>query len=312
MIFGDKSKKMRNTFYLINLSKVLPKVLMLLLVFLCINHNSLATEVSAIWWQKTFSEIDNLNIKDPALALELAQKTFQKQKGNLSDKNKVILLSKMAQHHYFLGQLAKSKKVIDQANKLNPDYKSDAGIFLLMMHGAVIDEMGSSKQAMKLYLQAVNNAKETENLALEAESYSYIANSYAMRQNHIRSLEYFHKAYILFDQLGKELDISYLKIQMSKEYSYLGDNKKAVSFGLEAVDYFNENKLFFDEVFAQNVLARSYLLIKEYKKAEASFNQIIKLSKKLKNDNYAYKGYIGLTKVYTYTNQNKKSQSILE
>lgn len=109
-----------------------------------------------------------------------------------------------------------------------------------------------------MYLQAVNNAKETENSALLAESYSYIANSYALRQNHIKSLEYFHKAYVLFNHLGKELDISYLKIKMSKEYGYLGDDDKSISFALEAVNYFNKHELYFDELFAQDTLARNY------------------------------------------------------
>jgi len=306
-----RAKQMRNKFHNSHLSKVSAKVLMLFLVFICISQASFATEVSPDWLKNTLAEIDNLNIKDPALALELAQKTLNEHNEDLSDFDKVGLLSKMAQHNYFLGHIKQSKQIIDQANALNPDHKSEAGIFLLMMHGAVIDEMGSSDKAMVLYLEAVKNSKKTENLALQAESYSYIANSFAMRQNHIKSLEYFHKAYILFDQLGKELDLSYLKIQMSKEYSYLGDDDKAISFALEAVSYFNKHSLFFDELFAQNALARNYLRLKEYKKAESSFNQIIKLSTKLEKENFAFIAYIGLAKVYNYTNKNKKSRAFL-
>ncbi|MBU2972279.1 GGDEF domain-containing protein [Pseudoalteromonas sp. C2R02] len=302
---------MRNNYKKTSLAKLIANISILFITLLCLIHNSFATETHSEWLIKKFKEIDNLNIKDPALALELAQKTLNKHNKNLSDFEKIGLLSKMAQHNYFLGHIKQSKKIIEKANALGPDHKSEAGIFLLMMHGAVIDEMGSSDKAMVLYLEAVKNAKETENFALQAESYSYIANSYAMRQNHIKSLEYFHKAYILFDQLGKELDLSYLKIQMSKEYSYLGDDDKAISFALEAVSYFNKHSLFFDELFAQNALARNYLRLKEYKKAETAFNQIIKLSAKLKKENFAFIAYIGLAKVYNYTRNNKESRFFL-
>jgi len=299
---------MGNRFLNSNLPKISAKISMLFLIFFCLSQMSFATETQAVWLENTFEKIDNLNTKDPALALELAQKTFNEQGENLSNSDKIALLSKMAQHHYFLGQLTQSKTVIDQASKLKPDYKSEAGIFLLMMHGAVIDDMGSSEQAMELYIQAEQNAKEAENSALQAESYSYMANSFALRQNHIKSVEYFHKAYVLFEQLNKELDLSYLKIQMSKEYAYLGDDEKAVSYAIEAVNYFNEHELFFDEIFAQNALARIYLRLEEYKKAETSFNQIILLSTQLQKESYAFLAYIGLAKVYNYTNQNSKAR----
>jgi len=300
---------MRNKFHKRNISKLSAKFTMLFFTIFLINLNSFATEIDSDWVKNTFEKIDSLNIKDPALALELAQKTLNEQGENLSNFDRVALLSKIAQHHYFLGHLTQSKAVIERAATLKPDYKSEAGIFLLMMHGAVIDEMGSSDKAMDLYLRAVKNSKETENVALQAESYSYIANSYAMRQNHIKSLEFFHKAYLLFDQLGKELDLSYLKIQMSKEYAYLGDDIKAVSYAVEAVNYLNEHELFFDEIFAQNALARIYLRLEEYQKAEKTFNQIIILSTKLQKESYAFLAYIGLAKVYNYTNQNIKART---
>lgn len=94
---------MRNSDHKITLSKIRIHIPIFILIF---SINSFADAPLPQWLNDTFKEIDNLNIKDPALAL--AQKTLNKHSNNLFDVDKVAMLSKMAQHNYFLGHIKQS------------------------------------------------------------------------------------------------------------------------------------------------------------------------------------------------------------
>jgi len=132
---------------------------------------------------------------------------------------------------------------------------------------------GKHKQAMKLYLQAQAYAKKLENNRSLADTYSAIATSYTINENDSEALKYYHRAYIKIKELGDDLELAYLKVQMSRSYSYLYDNEKAISLAKEAVGYFNQNEYYFDELFAQSTLAKNYMSMEDYNNAIQVYTQ---------------------------------------
>ncbi|WP_157826773.1 GGDEF domain-containing protein [Colwellia sp. 12G3] len=283
--------------------------LVFLLVFMFfISVQSFALTVHPAWLQESLAKADKLNDKNPALALEFTQDLFNLHNNKLTSSAKSALISRLAAYQYYLGNIAESLKHIDQFYALSPDLSSSEGISLLLIHGGVLDELGKSKQAMDLYLQAEKNAKATENKKLLAESYSSIAIWYSGNHNDSEAIKYFHQAYLHLKELGDELELAYLKIQMSSAYSYIHDDEKAISLAKEAIDYFNQHEYYFDELFAQNTLARNYMAMKEFDNAINTYQRVIELSQLEGQENLIDVAYLGLAKAYQRKKDNNKAR----
>jgi len=161
---------------------------------------------------------------------------------------------------------------------------------------------------MELFLQAETNAKTSENKKLLAESYGFIASSLSANYNDSEALKYYHQAYLQIKELGDELEMAYLKVQMSNSYSYLFDNEKAIKLAKEAIIYFNQHEYYFDELFAHNTLAQIYMRMKEYDNAISEFQRVIELSDQVEKKSLIEFAYLGLTKAHHKKEQNDKAR----
>ena len=162
----------------------------------------------------------------------------------------------------------------------------------------MLDGLGKPKQALELYFQAEKNAKSTENKKLLGESYGAIGSSFSANHNDSEALKYFHQAYLHIKESGDELELALLKIQMARSYSYIYDDDKAVSLATEAINYFNQHKYYFDELFAQATLAQTYITMKKFDSAIDVYQRVIVLSKKVDQDSLISVAYLGLAKAY--------------
>lgn len=271
------------------------------IILLCIigySSASFAIEPHPAWFQEALTKADELNDKNPVLALEFTQNILSEHANKLTDQAKAALFSRLAEYQYYLGNLDKSLTFINRFYALSSDLTNKEGITTLLIHGGVLDEQGKPKQAMELYLQAEKNAKHTENIKLLADSYTFIASSFSANHNDIEALKYYHQAYLQIQKLDDGLEMAYLKIQMSSSYSYIHDDEKAITLANEAISYFNLHEYYFDELFAQNTLARNYMRMKKYDNAIVVFNRIIELSPQVQKDDLIEVAYLGLTKAY--------------
>jgi len=267
-----------------------------------------ALTVHPTWLQESLDKADKLNDKNPVLALEFTQNVFNQRHNELTPSAKAALFARLAAYQYYLADLEKSLYNIEQFYALSPDLTSHDGISLLLTHGGVLDELGKTKEAMALFLQAEKSAKATENKKLLAESYSFIATSYSNSHNDSEAIKYYHQAYLHLKQLGDGLALAYLKIQMSRSYSYIYDHEKAISLAKEAISYFNQHKYYFDELFAHNTQAKNYMAMNELDSAINAYQRIIELSKQAGQANLIEVAYLGLTKAYHRKNQNDKAR----
>jgi diguanylate cyclase (GGDEF)-like protein len=260
------------------------------------------------WFQESLTKADKLNDKDPVLALEFTQNLLNEHNNSLSNSAKSALLARLAEYQYYVGDTKKSLKHIEQFYSLKADLTSSDGISLLLTHGGVLDELGKPKQAMDLFLQAKNNAKSTENKKLLAETYTAIASSFSANHNDSEGLKYYHQAYLLIKERGDGLALAYLKIQMSRSYSYVHDDEKAISLAKEAINYFNHHQYYYDELYAHNSQAQNYMSMKDHDSAINSYQKVIELSYQVENKNLIEVAYLGLTKAYHKKKQSDKAQ----
>jgi len=266
-----------------------------------------ALTVHPAWLQESLDKADKLNDKNPVLALEFTQKVFNQHHNELTPSAKAALFARLAEYQFYLADLEKSLQHIEQFYALSPDLTSHDGISLLLTHGGVLDELGKTKDAMALFLQAEKNAITTENKKLLAESYSSIANSYSNSHNDSGAIKYYHQAYLHLEQLGDGLALAYSQIQMSRSYSYIYDDEKAISLAKEAINYFNQHKYYFDELFAHNTQAKNYMAIKGFDSAINSYQRVIELSKQEGQANLIEVAYLGLAKAYYQKKENAKA-----
>ncbi len=285
---------------LLQLFKQPMTILGFILGFGCVSLTSYAYSFddTSAWILPSLEKIDELNKKDPALALAFAKKLLIEHQQKMSNIDKASLFSKMARHNYFLGNYHDSQNDLDRAYALKIDLSTNLGISLLLTQGGVMGELGDTEQAMKKFLLAEKYAKTNENPKLLADAYAYIAYLYSTEQSEGEALRYYHQAYLLFEQLGDELNMAYLKAEMSDSYSQLFDDVKAIKLATEASDYFNKYQYYFDELFAQNTLARIYLNKNEYQKAETSYLRVIELAENANQKQYIYLAYLGLANTY--------------
>jgi len=272
-----------------------------------ISTQCVALTVHPAWLQESLEKADKLNDKNPLLALEFTQNILNQHHNELTLSAKAALFSRLAAYQYYLADLDKSLQHIEQFYALSPDLTSHDGISLLLTHGGVLDELGESKKAMALFLQAKKNAKATENKKLLGESYSFIATSYSNSHNDSEAIKYYHQAYLHLKELGDGLALAYLKMQMSRAYSYIYDDEKAISLAKEAIHYFHQHKYYFDELFAHSTQAKNYMAIKEFDNAIRSYRRIIELSKQEGQESLIGVAYVGLAKAYYRKNQNNKA-----
>lgn len=289
-----------------SLSKILNLVFLFLAVF--INFSSLALEVHPKWLSQEIDKVERLSEKNPSEAIEHANKLLNEQADKLNDFGKAAIYGRIAEQYYYLGKLTKSLEFIERSKTLSPPPLSYTGISLLLTHGAVLGSMGKSAEAMELFLQAEQRSKDAENKALLANTYSYIANSYAITHNEIEALKFYHKTYILFEELNDELELMYLKAQMAKSYKFLGDLEKSIELSNEVVKYFRSREFYFDEIYVHHNLAQSYIERQEFNNAEKSYKRMIELSVILNDTTYISLTNFGLTKVYTYKKQHQKAR----
>ena len=129
--------------------------------FMCfsLNSHSYTLDSPSAWMQVPLNKIDELNKKDPALALAFAKKLMNEHKQKMTDVDKASLFSKMAQHNYILGHYNISQGYLDQAYALKVDLTTDVGISVLLTQGGIMDELGNSEQAMERYSLAAKYAK---------------------------------------------------------------------------------------------------------------------------------------------------------
>ncbi|WP_170309701.1 tetratricopeptide repeat-containing diguanylate cyclase [Litorilituus lipolyticus] len=269
---------------------------------------SYAEEEHSSWIKAPFQQLDEFNKKDPAIALDFAEKLYAKSSSKMNNAEKATLFAKMALYCSYLGKLEQSQEYVDTANTFKPKPNSTTGISLLLTQATLLDSLGKAKEAMLLYKQAEQRSLDSENLKSLADSYSYIASSYSLNHNDIEAIKYFNKGYHLFEQLGDDLEIAYMKIQMSTSYSLLYDDEQAIRFANEALEYFLIHELFFDALFAQNALAYNYLRKKSYELAKEAFYQVIELSKKVNTEDYEPGAYLGLAKVFLQSEKNEKAR----
>jgi len=272
--------------------------LLLLVSLLNFSTLSYALTVHPAWLQQSLDKADKLNDKNPVLALEFAQDILDNPKETLNIQGKAALYSRLAEYHYYLDHLSESQRYIDLFYALKASLMTSDGITLLITHGGVLQAHGETKQGMELYLQAKDNAEETENKKQLADSYSAIATSFSENYNDSEALKYYHKAYLLTQALGDELEIAYLNIQMARSYSYIYDDDKAIDYAKKAIEYFHANKYYYDELLAHNTLASVYMQMLAYDDAIASFQSILETSKLVEKESLIDLAYLGFAKAY--------------
>jgi len=288
-----------------------PAIIVCLLSFSAFSSSSYsydALDTTSPWIDTHFAHIDELNKKDPALALSFSKELLKDNQQKMTKVDKATLLGKMARHNYFLGNYSESQHYLDRVYALNVDLTSDLGISVLLTQGGVLGELSNMDKAMEKYLLAEQYAKANENLTLLADTYSYMAYAYSNEHNDSEALKYYHQAYLLFEQLGDELNMTYLKAEMSNSYSLLFDDNKAIKLATEASEYFNKHQYHFDELFAQNILAKIYHRKKDYADAEASYLRVIELTKEANQGGYIYLAYLGLADTYHHAGKHEKSR----
>jgi len=275
-----------------------------------ISFSSVSYAVSShpTWLQESLDKVDKLNDKNPHLALEFAQGLLNKPAEPLDDLGKAALYSRIAEYNFYLGHLDVSQNYIDMFYELNAGLANADSVSLLIVHAEVLGSQGKAKEAMVLYLKAKDNAEAIESKKSLADSYSAIAGSLADNLNDAEALKYCHKAYILTQEFGDELELAYLNIQMSRSYSYIYDDEKAIQLANEAIRYFHDNEYYYDELFAQNTLASIYLPMKEYDKAVASYEIMLILSKHIETENHADIAYLGLARTHLIKKENDKAR----
>ncbi|KGJ94986.1 GGDEF domain-containing protein [Colwellia psychrerythraea] len=280
------------------------------LIFLCFSLNSYGytLDKTSAWMQNPLGKIDELNKKDPALALAFSKKLVAENLQKMTDFDKATLFSKMAQHNYILGHYRISQGLLDKAYALKTNLKTDTGISMLLTQGGIMDELGNSGQAMEKYLLAEKYAKANENSRLLADSYAYMAYSYSINHKDTLALKHYHQAYLQLEKIGDELGLAYLKAEMANSYSLLFDDINAVKLAKEASDYFKKHQYYFDELFVQTALAKIHLRKKDYSKAEATYLRVIELTKKTNQTEYVYLAYLGLADTYHHSQQHDKAR----
>ncbi|WP_057831922.1 tetratricopeptide repeat-containing diguanylate cyclase [Colwellia sp. TT2012] len=290
----------------INLQKII------LICIMAFSPVSYALSPHPVWLQESLKKLDQLNDKNPRLALEFTKTLLNKPTQPLDNIGKAALYARVAEYNYYLGLLDESQHYINMFYGLKTNLSTKDGITLLITHADVLDAQGTSKQAMTLYRQAKKYAEDIEDKKLLAESYSAIASAYSANHNDTEALKNYHQAYLLTHELGDELDIAYLNIQMSRSYSYIYDDEKAVQLANEAIRYFHANEYYFDELFAQNTLANIYMPMKEFDKAISTYQRVLDLSKRVEKENLADVAYLGLANAYLKKKQNDKARHYFE
>jgi diguanylate cyclase (GGDEF)-like protein len=277
-----------------------------------ISINTSAVEPHSTFFKESFEHLELLSKKNPKLALDAAKKILIEKENDLTPADKITLFAKLAQYSYFINNIEQSQQYVEQAYLLEPNFTNDTGISLLITRAALLTNNNKLEKAKTLYLQAEKNAIATENNQRLAEVYSFIADFYQIQHNDIQALQYFHKSYLLLEKLGNELELMYLKSQMSAAYSNLFDDENAIKLANEALAYFLQRQLYFDALYAQDQLATSYFNAGQYEKAKAAFESLVELSK-LTNDNDSLTmAYLGLANIYFTTKQYKKSHLYLQ
>lgn len=294
-----------------SLLKALKKMHFILIITLSVSASCYALSEHPTWLQESLDKADHINLKSPSLALEFTQ-SILKDNQNLSPQAKSTIYMRLAKYHYIIGNIDKSLHYVNQFYALNSDLGSEDGISTLITHAGLLDMQGEAKQAMDLYLQAESLSKKIESKKLLAETYSFMASSFSKNNNDVEALKYYHQAYLHIKALDDELEMAYLKVQMSRSYSYLDDNEKAITLAKEAIYYFHQHEYYFDELFAQSALAKNYISMKQYNLAIECYENVIELSSKVETENLIGVAYLGLAKTYHIQKQHNKASQYFD
>lgn len=284
-------------FYLLKTSNIAGQLMLAMLFVFCVNINVFAENVHVHWLPQVLEKADELDVKDPFLAYEYLNEVKQTRFAELNAFDQATILNKLANYKVFLGDYEFANELNKQAQALHPEITSETGINIALIEGSLLDIYGKSAEAKQVYHRAIEQAKKEENTQLLADGYAALATSYAYTYQDVEAIQYYQKAYSLVNQLNDELQVAYLKSNLATTYMNLYDYDKAIALLNEAIVYFTEHKLPYDEMRSQITLSRSLMALKQYDKAIICFEKILELSQYLGEKRFVYFAHFGLAEI---------------
>lgn len=184
---------------------------------------------------------------------------------------------------------------------------SDIAVYIDYYAGRALARKNENKEALSLYLEALNGAESRNLINLAGYICSYMADLFIAEFDGAQALLFYKKAEDFFERFGNKRSQIIAYRDIAKSYSVINDFNKAIYYIHKADSMASE----FDEPILHASIAsytgRFYTKIGDYKEAE-------RYIRKAMNDmpNYKYQSYISLIDVYMGQGRYSEAKSLLD
>lgn len=243
--------------------------------------------------KKVMTESEVLNTKDPAAAYRFLSQ-YREQNPDLQGTDLAAVLSALALYQSYLGNTEAVFELVNKAKQINGDGDNEITVELLLTEGYAFDTFGRSDEALALIKKGIALAAKIENKKMLSDGYQTLAAVYSNAHKNLEAIEAYKKAYQIEFELADPKRIAYLKSAMGTTYHYLKDYEAAIEYKQDAIEYFKENDMPFDELGALFSQAYSFRGLKQTEQAKQNYILMRSLAAELNEREYLYFSYMGL------------------
>ena len=202
---------------------------------------------------------------------------------SIHEKNKIYYFQLYGGLSTIYLNIKNTEKTIEFASKslLYCTSKPDSMYYYKRMFDATYKEYSWHKKTLFFYAKGLHLAKEIQNLQVEIQFYTGIAEFYILTKEYPKALFYAQKAESIAKKNGFNETFFYATLSMGKAYLGLKEYTKSISYLNRVIPYFRKSSLKYDLLDALQVISKAYRSINDYRNADKSNIEFIDLNNKI-------------------------------
>lgn len=275
------------------------------------NTVSANTPLDNKWLVSKLATAEQKSIQTPSLAIDYLNNVLANNESLLTDLQRSKLQITLAENYLLNGQMTEADELRNKLSKYLSLFDDISLIRYLIIGSEVNIFVGKQEQALAFLLQAQEKMAGVDDMDIEGDVYSALANFYVSSHDDVRAIDFFYKAYEIVSQSKNQLKLAYLESTMAKSYESLFDYEKAIELQLKALRYFLKHDLSFDMMVSYYHLAKIYLKVSLNQDAIENANEILRINNKSGSPNLNYYAYIIIAQGYFQLGDMEKSQHYL-
>lgn len=239
-----------------------------------------------------------LSHKSPGRSLDLLRTYKQDNAATISDIDRIIVDTYIGKRLLEIGDYPSAKRLMDSTLPSSISIPEKEQIILLGIQAVTQSESGEGVQGIKNAHLALSKAISFGEPQLLAEIYFYVALTYSVNFNEVKSIEFLQKAFPIISHFCPELYRVKLQMYMANSYFYLRDIEKASLLTEHAISYYLTHEMYFDAVHGYQLQSSIFRYQENSEQAIYVLNKAVSLFDYLTEKQIQYDVFLDLSQLY--------------